>query len=226
MNEPKRCAHCGLELKQSSQSDFCCMGCETVYAILQKSHMGNYYLLKENAPEIRPARPIKAGEKNYDYLDSPEVASLYLKDEGQTAVFYLEGIHCIACLWLVENIGSLVEGVQTARLNLGNSQVRITKSKEATFSTIATTLHQLGYTPHPISADDDADLLKKELRRSLLRIGVAAACTMNIMLFSVGLYVGADGIYASLFRWASGVFIIPVVTTCSMPFYKGLKSAF
>ena len=50
-----------------------------------------------------------------------------------------------------------------------------------------------GYRPHAVKEDEAAALLKADNRKLMLRIGVAAACMMNIMLFAVAVFSGAGG---------------------------------
>ena len=38
---------------------------------------------------------------------------------------YLEGVHCAACVWLVEKLPSVVDGVLEARLDFRRASVRL-----------------------------------------------------------------------------------------------------
>jgi Cu2+-exporting ATPase/Cu+-exporting ATPase len=140
--------------------------------------------------------------------------------------FFLEGVHCVACLWLIEKLPEFCEGVQRASLDLGRSVARITLDGAGSFSMVAATLNRIGYKPHPIRKDEEAEQLqKKENRTQLIRLGVAAACTGNIMLMAFSLYGGATGPIGNLFRWISLLLFLPVLCYSAVPFYQSALTA-
>jgi heavy metal translocating P-type ATPase len=219
-NKYNECIHCKTLFKEfansTKRSQFCCFGCETVYNILTKSNLGQYYKLKETSESFRPSSPVKSSTTSFDFLD---------KETSDSITFFLEGVHCVACLWLIEHLGTLVEGVDSIQLNIGTSQAIITKQPTGKFSKIAACLDQLGYHPHFLTKGSVEDLQKKERRQSLLRIGLSAALAGNIMLFSVALYVGSGDSIAELFRWGSGVLSLPLLFYTAQPFYKGARAS-
>ncbi|MBT5855179.1 heavy metal translocating P-type ATPase [bacterium] len=223
------CIHCRTPVQPTSKLEkelFCCLGCRTVYTIINKSNLGQYYDLKESSTFFKPAAPIKTSSNAFEYLDQEISITKFSANTPNTMSFYLEGIHCIACLWLIEQLGTLVEGVVSSRLNIGSSHVIITKTPDGSFSEIAKTLNKLGYTPHPIDQTGETTIQKKDHRKSLIRLGIAAACTSNIMIFSLALYFGVDGTLETVFRWGSALLLVPIISYTNIPFYKGVKSAF
>jgi len=218
------CVHCGNEIPaQRKSSRFCCAGCGAVYALLQERGLGKYYELRASDRPIRRASPVESGSESYSYLDESEFFSLYgsVTPRSRSMRFYLEGVHCAACVWLTERVGEFVSGVEGVRLNLGDSVVQVNLSEGGSFAAVAQEFARLGYRPHPVR-DDEADaLVRKSDRMLLARMGVAGACAGNIMLLAVSLYAGADGRLATTFRWASFVLSLPVLLFSAQPFYRG-----
>lgn len=139
--------------------------------------------------------------------------------------FYLEGVHCAACVWLTEKLPELVDQVQLARLNLGTSIATVTITSKGSFAAVADQLQKMGYRVHPVKRGEKTDLLKKENRLLLIRLGTAGACAGNIMLLAVSLYGGASGLLAERFRWISFLLYLPVLLFSAVPFYRSAWSA-
>ncbi len=227
------CLHCGNPLSKKPRAfrraqdlRFCCAGCESVYHFLTTQGLSNYYELKKQG-WIRPAKPVEESHSPYTYLEDPAILKLYLSAEKNPSIeFYLEGIHCIACLWLIEKLPEFAKGVQSAKLHLGNSIVKITLNEDGSFAEVARLLGELGYKPHPLQKNTEAYALqKKENQRELIRMGIAGACTGNIMLMVVSLYGGASGKFGQLFSILSFVLFLPILFYAALPFYKNAWAA-
>jgi len=133
-------------LIDSSQGDqFCCHGCRTVYGMLQDCGLARFYRLRD-AAAAEPV-PAQTTDRQYAAFDNPVFRSLYcqpLGDGCQVVEFYLEGVHCAACVWLVERLPRVVPGVVEARLDLRRSLVRIRwRDGQVTLARIARALDSL-----------------------------------------------------------------------------------
>lgn len=231
------CVHCdeSIECPTFSQEDsekklpFCCVGCLTVYTVLKQRGLDQYYEIKNQASALRARAPVELRTTKYEYLDQNDFRKDYISLnswQGETIEFYLEGIHCLACLWLIEKLPELCPGVAASKLDLERSVVTISLFPEGKFSSAAKTLSDFGYTPHPLKKNEDVKKIKeKEERKSLLKIGIAGAAAGNIMIYSVSLYGGAQGEYANWFNLLTVVFGIPVLTYSSSIFYSNALSA-
>ena len=129
---------------------------------------------------------------------------------------YLEGVHCAACVWLVEKLPAVLLGVDEVRLNYGSAVAEVTwRPAHTRLSTIGRALDRLGYTPHVHQASRLQDARRVEDRAALARLGVAAACAMNLMFMSGALYAGEySGMaspYETFFRWLSLAVAVPVL---------------
>ncbi len=214
----KLCVHCGTAF--GGKGLFCCGGCETVFGILQAGGLGEYYDIKAAGYAFQPSGPVDANPEAYGHLDSPELRTRYLSAEGE-ARFFVEGIHCVACLWLLERLPRLSPDLAACRLDLGQSLLTVRLQADGRLAPVADLIHRLGYRPHAIQDDADLEALqRKEQRTALLRLGVAGACTGNIMLMAVALYGGATGPLADLFRWVSAGLFLPVLAYSAVPFYR------
>jgi Cu2+-exporting ATPase len=129
---------------------------------------------------------------------------------------YLEGVHCASCVWLVERMPMAVPGTIRAELDVTRALARLTWDPSVTpLSTLARTLDQLGYRPHPYRGRRADEARRAEERAMLTRIGVAGAIAMNVMAISLALYSGLFGgmeaEFERYFRWVSLLLVIPAI---------------
>lgn len=225
------CIHCDQDVvtayfneDESVEGPFCCHGCLTVYNIIHAKGLSEYYEIKKNVSFFKKRAPVEIKASQYSYLDDDDFLQEYsyqsLNNE-QTMEFYLEGIHCLACLWIIEKLPEFVMGIRSSKLNMGRSVVSIVLKPEGKFSLVAHELENLGYHPHPLKMNQDSqDFKTKEERSSLLRIGIAGAASGNIMLYAVSLYAGAGIEYAAFFNLLTVIFAVPVLTYSAFPFYR------
>ncbi len=224
------CTHCRSEIPLKNyarlQTDddvvFCCQGCQWVYQILSKHHLDQYYKIKNKSNFFSPANPVSPKTGHFQYLDDESSRNQYAYGEKNNQMnFYIEGVHCVACLWLMERLSTLVKDVESSELDLGTTILKVTLHLGASFSAVAETLDQLGYKPHPLEKDEQGENLRSaEDKKQLLEIGISGFCAANIMFLFIAMYAGLSGTLLEVFRWASFGLFLPVVTYCSKPFYK------
>lgn len=231
------CVHCDESIVSPTFSDedqegnrpFCCVGCLTVYTVLKHKGLSQYYDIKNQASPLRSRAPVELIKAKYEYLDQIDFRKSYAslnQWQGETMEFYLEGIHCLACIWLIEKLPELCLGIASAKLDLERSVVTVSLFPQGQFSIAAKTLCDFGYIPHPLKKNEDEKKIKQnEERKSLLKIGIAGAAAGNIMIYSVSLYGGADGEYAKWFNFLTILFGIPVLTYSSSSFYTNAMNA-
>ena len=226
-----RCTHCdepavaGITSSLDPSKVFCCAGCKTVYEVLNDIGLDEYYNIKERAGSIRRRAPVQLSDQKYLFLDHDSFHEEYAYKKNKTLSmdFYLEGIHCLACLWLIEKLPELIEFVINAKLDMEKSVVSVTivEQEEAKFSLVARELNQLGYKPHPLKKNQSTiELKQREERSYLLKTGIAAAGASNVMIYAVSNYAGATESYASIFNILSIAFAVPVLSYSALPFYK------
>ncbi len=222
------CTHCDEPIEvavfDDSAHPFCCQGCLTVFKVLQSNGLADYYKIKSSGGLLRKRAPIQLSRTHFQYLDDPSFLQEYthLTDRNERSIsFYLEGIHCLACLWLIEKLPQIAPDVLEAKLDMEKSVVGLTLKPTGKLAQAALALDQLGYRPHPLKKNQKTEALKlREERLQLLRIGVAAAGASNIMLYAVSIYGGAEGSYAAFFNLLTVIFALPVLSFSAWPFYR------
>lgn len=231
------CSHCQLPVPDTlvvPQSDlqFCCSGCEMVYQMLNECDLQRYYEMAQkerSEPDPRTNTP-----PAYAEFDDSVFHKLYAKPRGQGLLeieLYIEGVHCAACVWLLEKLPSLVSGVVEARLDFRRSLLRVMwNPAEVQLSSIAGFIDRLGYPPHPYRDQKREEAQRAEDRRMLIRIGVAGACAGNTMLIAFALYggmfSGMEEAHRHFFRWTSLIITLPAVLWAGNLFFKGAWAAF
>jgi len=226
------CSHCRLPVpaglvEPGAEHQFCCSGCRTVYDVIHVHGLDQYYRVASATGET-PWKANPSG-RSYEDFDDPAFLDLYARPLGgglQQVELYLEGVHCAACVWLVEKVPLAIPGVVDARLDVRRSQATLLwNPAQARLSQAARFLDQLGYAPHPYRGVQVREMRRDEDRRLLLKIGVAGAVAANVMLIAVALYggffEGMEAQYESFFRWVSLFTTLPAMIFSASVFYKG-----
>ena len=225
----RNCVHCSTPFlgTRRGTSEFCCSGCETVFEILRDEGLPSYRDLNAGYDGFQPRRAVSSKRSDYLFLDDPDYLETVSSSPDQLNL-YLEGVHCAACLWIVESLPKMVPGIRSARLSLGDSVVHLEKeSGVSVFSEAASTLALLGYQPHPIAKRSDRLALQKnEDRKSLIQIGVAAVSAGNVMLLAFAVYGGMEGPLARWFGWLSLALASPALTYSAWPIYRSAWYSF
>jgi P-type Cu+ transporter len=215
------CYHCGQactdEILWSDDKPFCCQGCKTVFEILNANNLCEYYNLDKN-----PGVPISAtSEQNFAYLDEGVIRKKVLTFDSadfSKVEFYIPTIHCVSCIWLLENLKKLERGVLRSEVNFAQKKVSIDfNPQQVKLSRLAALLTSVGYVPQ-ISLDAEKTQPQKIDRSLVIKLSVAGFVFGNIMLFSFPEYLGLDQTDHSLMRlfsWLNLVLSWPVF------FYSG-----
>ena len=225
------CIHCDQDVvtafynqDSTDEGPFCCRGCLTVYNVIHSKGLAEYYEIKKNVSFFKKRAPVEIRSAQYSFLDDEDFLkeySYFSNNNQQTMEFYLEGIHCLACLWIIEKLPEFINGVHSTKLNMSRSVVSVILKDDGKFSRVAHELENLGYRPHPLKMNQDSqDFKTKEERAALLRIGIAGAASGNIMIYAISLYAGAGPLYAGYFNLLTVLFAIPVLTYSAFPFYR------
>ena len=239
-NEVVVCYHCGARTKHVivfESLDFCCNGCLSVYQILEKNNLCQYYNFNETPGQT--IENIENIDSKFGFLDDENVLQkIYTFKQGTQAhiAFYLPQVHCSSCLYLLENLYKLHFGVNSAKLNFSKKELIVAFDTDVTSARkIANVLTKLGYEPYFSLSDIGGKLIKPKLSNTrLLRLGVSGFCFGNIMLLSFPEYFSwgvtdVDGL-KPFFQFVILVLIVPVMTFSAVEFYKlawgGLKEKY
>ncbi|MDA8178906.1 MAG: heavy metal translocating P-type ATPase [Deltaproteobacteria bacterium] len=230
MSEPvhgTRCAHCLLEVPEESatretidgkETIFCCPGCRAIHGLLCSEGLSGFYTRRKG---WTPGPP-ETARVPIDAFDGA-----VRTDGGEDAADLLvSGIRCASCVWLIERYLEGRPGIRSVRVNFATGRARVAWTHGAIgIGDVVLAIRALGYAPYPPESLPAGDALRREKSDLLLRFGTAAFLSMQVMLFTAGLYAGyfqgIDARYAQLFRWLCFLLSTPVVFYSGAPFFRG-----
>lgn len=223
MNSENICIHCGADCGKTpillDENKFCCNGCKQVYLLLNENRLHQYYTLAK-IPGIKTEELSYKGK--YAYLDKDEVKNkLYEYYENNLAkvTFYIPVIHCISCIWLLENLNKLNQGIKQSSVNFVKKTCSITFSTEdISLRQIVELLVSIHYVPDISLQMFEGKVHKISSKALTYKIGVAGFIAGNVMLFSLPLYFNGkplDGTLGVFFSYISFILTIPIVFYCS-----------
>jgi Cu+-exporting ATPase len=203
---------------------FCCLGCQTVFSLLRESGLDQFYQLQA-APGIRVRSASVVAR--WKFLDDPAVQETLLDyaDGKQSRVtLRLPAIHCVACVWLLENLFKLHPGIGKSRVNFARREAAIAFAPEKIkLSELAALLASIGYEPQ-FTMGETKTKPSPLRKKAWLQIGLAGFGFGNIMLMSLPFYFGLDSANGPWFRnmagWLSLTMALPVVTFSASDFWR------
>lgn len=207
-NRVALCAHCDVPvpnglLVAGDTNQFCCNGCRTAFELIHSCGLDDFYRYAENKQTV-----VDPGDEDFQNYDTEYFIENFTQrlesgsslagdpDSSQSAKptriveFSLEGMHCSACVWLVEKLPKIIPGVLQAKVNLPTRSVKIAFEPSASLCKIAQSLANLGYRPKPYQPENLSQEVRKENRKKLFQLGLAGAAAGNNMLVSLGIYLG------------------------------------
>lgn len=222
------CKHCQQQIPSGAHyGEFCCNGCSLVFKILNDNNLLEYYRLREQ-DQAQGVPAASADQTDFAYFNDPQFLTKNSRNVNGDIFeirFLLQGVHCLACIWLLEKLPELCLGVVSSRIDFSSSVIIVRYDQTKTSAAqIAQTINNLGYYPLELTRSNQSITLNREIRSFLYRIGVAGVCAGNIMMIAVSLYqAGAAGIepeFHLFLRAISFLLAIPVLTYAAWPFYS------
>ncbi len=201
------CAHCGLPAPPppaDSELSFCCRGCRGAYDLIRGWGLEEYYDLRDAS-----GSDLQVDDASVSFADFDDPSLL-----GRSAPFPIDsdrggrlfksrlsisGLHCVACVWLIERACERVAGWHSTHVNMNSRTIEVVFDPASVrLSQIGQYLYRLGYRisilqPEQIDPQHDDDNV-----RMLIDIAVAGFCAANAMWIAIALYAGQfSGIAAS-----------------------------
>ncbi|MGB9731325.1 MULTISPECIES: heavy metal translocating P-type ATPase [Calditerrivibrio] len=228
------CSHCLLKFNRNTaiveeiegkKLYFCCPGCQSVFHIIKEGGFDSFYK-KRRDYKPGPVSVAKVAEDSF--LDDVTEFGDYSEIE-----FLATNIRCAACIWLIENYLSKLEGVLYIRVNYATHRVKVRWKKEIiSLESILNGIANLGYIPVPISLISSSDFYVQQKKDYFYRFAVGAFFSMQLMIYSVALYAGyfqgMEENLKNMFRFIAMILATPVVFYSGLPFtintFKSLKS--
>ncbi len=234
------CFHCGLPVEHEGEftfvvngekQDFCCFACKTVCQAIYQSGLESFY---QKTPDGESLAPPPETTNEFESFDSDDVQADYVDTlaEERTINLLVEGIHCAACIWLIEQTLSKHGAVSIVEANLSSKRLRLGWNNSQTkLSELLKLLAEVGYSAVPFDPETAEGALAKRHRGMLYRMAFAGFAMMNLMWVSIALYSGAnEGEFRNWFHWIGFIIATPTLLYSGYPFFKnaftGLKNAY
>jgi Cu2+-exporting ATPase len=195
------CRHCGSPIldHRLEETGFCCSGCAYVHRLINERGFEAYYRFKDAVTP--PTYPAVFQPRDYGWLEEEcQRAEAQARGAGVAGTeLAVQGISCAACVWLIERVTSAEPGIREVVVDAVRGALRVRwATGQFGAGGWARRLQGFGYLLGP--AGDTPERL--ESSALVRRIGLSAACAMNVMLFTLPAYFGMSPTfaYAGLFR--------------------------
>ncbi|WP_237700489.1 heavy metal translocating P-type ATPase [Methylophaga thiooxydans] len=224
------CYHCGLPVDvvgeftatvAEEQREFCCHGCLSVCQTIYAAGLQSFYNKTPEGEKLAPPPEMPAELTTYD-LDDVQAEYLDTSRSHRTIHLLVEGIHCAACVWLIEHALSKQTGVIQADVNLTAKRLQLRwDNAQVKLSQLLQKLAEIGYSAVPFDPETAEGALAKRHRGLLYRMAFAGFAMMNMMWISIALYSGADeGAFRSWFHWIGLLIATPTLLYSGYPFIR------
>lgn len=225
------CFHCGEPnppgagwrfLVDGRERAFCCAGCLAIAQTIDAAGLAPYY--RQRTAAAPPAEEDDTPERHAAQAVAAGLVTNVAPGQHEAALL-LEGLHCGACVWLVETWLARKPYVVEASVNFATRRARVRWRGEArSLALVLRDIAAVGYRAHAYDPAKREALLRRETRTLLLRMGVALLASMQVMMLAVPVYLADDPLEPSLkalIDWASLVITTPVVVYSAAPFFSG-----
>ncbi|WP_123695396.1 copper-translocating P-type ATPase [Allostella humosa] len=199
---------------------FCCTGCAAARATVEALGLDRFYERFVSDAGLRALRPDPAAQ--------PEAAP-FARDRGDgtaTAHLMVDGLHCAACIWLIEAVLARDPRVVHARVNMTTRRLVVQwRGAPDLADAVLAPVARLGFALAPFDPARLADAGALEERRLLRALAVAGFAAGNVMLLSVAVWSGHDGGMGTatrdLMHWISAAIAMPAVLYAGRPYFEG-----
>ena len=147
----------------------------------------------------------------------------------------IEGIHCIACVWLNQKILNATSGIISADINFTNNKAKIIFDRnQIHLSAIIAKIRSIGYDAQGYDPKMLENINAKERKSYYTRMIVGIFCTMNIMWIAVaqysGYFLGMERDIKDILNLAGFALATPTLFFSGFIFFRsgyfGLKNGF
>jgi len=204
------------------EQSFCCPACHMVCSAIFDAGLQGFYERTPRDTTLAPPPPPAKDLALYD-LDDVQAEFVTSLEREREIHLLVEGIHCAACIWLIERALNRISGVLTAQANLSTKRLKVQwDNDKVKLSTLLQRLAQIGYAAVPYDPAVVESRLKKQHHALLFRMAFAGFAMMNLLWISIALYGGAaQGEFRGLFQWVGFALATPVLFYSGYPFLRG-----
>lgn len=181
------CKHCGTTFKPTpKQQDFCCSGCQFVYALIHEQGLDTFCTIKDTT--VAPVSPNVFQASNSTWLEALIQEAEQKASGTPNLTLEIQGISCTACVWLIDRIFKREPGGLKIEIQPSSGRLEISWTQGAfNGAHFAHTLQSLSYRlgrPGETSGKLGLGLIT--------RLGLCGAFALNAMLFTLPGYLGMD----------------------------------
>jgi Cu2+-exporting ATPase len=179
---PMQCLHCHSPMAANAEfAPFCCAGCQTVYTLISEEGLTRFYALAGD--KVAPATRVEK-DRPLAWLEPLLESAQQQRGDVCSLSLDVQGIQCAACVWLMNELFRRSEGGVRLVVNPGIGRMELAWRRGAfDVPAFVHRVESFGYLLGPA--------LKKQAADGLTwRLGICAALTLNVMLFSVSFYFG------------------------------------
>lgn len=235
------CFHCGEAIPPRTHFSIffdghphplCCAGCEAVAQTIIEGGLDAYYRTRTSSATGR-AVPTPADLAALDRFDLPGIREQFSVAAADNALeahatLMLEGITCAACVWLAEQQLRRIPGMVRVSVNFATRRAEVAWSAQAlSLAGILRAIRKIGLDAHPAEAAN-AEINRAATRKKNLRarweLFVAAFSTMQVMMYTVPLYLADPAEITpdirSLMQWAGFALTIPVLLFSAQSIFR------
>ena len=178
-----------------------------------------------------PLQPLPPhSQEKLKLLDDAQEWSAFSRPSSQSSDCWesnivIEGMHCAACSYTVEEAIAAVPGVLDVRVSAGSQRAKVVwNAARVQPSAWMQAIQSRGYRAVPANDVFASDRRRIETRKALWRLMVAGLCMMQVMMYAYPAYTAHPGDLSSemeqLLRWASWVLSLPVMLFSCRPFFS------
>lgn len=230
------CFHCGLDVPDHSAwqvtidnvaRPMCCPGCMAVAASIVDCGFADYYRTRIGYSLTADKETLLPPQ--LDLYDAPE-PSLETQTSTDSAsacgLYSIEGMHCAACVWLIERRLARLPGVQGVEVNVANARLSVRRDPAlCKASDVLKAVREIGYAAYPFDPARHVEQLETARKTLFRRLFVAGLSMMQVMMYALPVYLATDGTMDAdmegLMRWASLLLTLPAVLYSAQPFFAG-----
>ena len=233
----RTCHHCGASLPQmpvrasieGEALDFCCGGCAAAAQVIAEGGLCAYYDKRDatGLPALQDVEIARLREQ-WQALDDRDFLAAFATDLGGgiwRTLVAVEGIHCGACVWLIERHLLSIPGVRVAAVNYATRRVLLEwDDNRVHLGALLEALARIGYKPAPNVRHANEAQQRRASRLALLRTLVAWLAMMQVMMLAWPSYVDPQGLSAAeraIFHWASLSITLPTLLFSGWTFIAG-----
>ncbi|NTS77305.1 cadmium-translocating P-type ATPase [Catenovulum sp. SM1970] len=227
------CFHCGDKIPHDvdlhvqvddEQKAVCCIGCKTVAETILAGGFEQYYKFRSENPDKPDFNPSSYTEYDQQSVQAEFVIQIGTDSQADLAI---DGMHCAACAWLIEQRLVRVKGVNQIKVNAASNRAKVTWDPDTVkLSEIFAAIADIGYQAFPFKINEQEARFRATNKSFLKRIAVAALMSMQIMMLAFAMYTGVlEKEYDTFFRWVSLLLCTPIIAYSAYPIiYSAIRA--